>query len=88
MGYLSYHSTHGDTPFAGEGAIRPVYFAVLISHILLSVAIVPGALAALYFAVRERLEVHTRITRWLLPAWLYVSVTGVLIYFMLHQWYA
>lgn len=84
VGYLSYHAMHGDTRFAGEGLIRPVYFTILISHILLSAVIVPGALAALYFAWRKRFETHKKITRWLLPAWLYVSVTGVVIFFMLH----
>jgi putative membrane protein len=83
VGYVTYHYVHGDTKFAGEGAIRLVYFAILISHVLLSMAIVPLALAAFYYAFQERFATHTKITRVLYPIWLYVSVTGVVIFFML-----
>jgi putative membrane protein len=86
VSYVVYHYVHGDTKFMGEGAIRAVYFAVLISHILLSVVIVPGALAAFWFAGTSRFAVHKKVTRLLLPAWLYVSVTGVVIFLMLAQW--
>ena len=84
VGYVSYHYAHGDTSYEGTGTARTVYFAVLISHVLLSMGIVPGSLFAFYFAWRKRFEAHKRVTRILLPAWLYVSVTGVVIYFMLH----
>jgi putative membrane protein len=83
VGYLAYHYVHGDTRYQGQGAMRLVYFAILISHILLSVVVVPGALAAFWFAARRQFARHRRVTRWLMPIWLYVSVTGVAIFFML-----
>jgi putative membrane protein len=83
IGYVAYHYAHGDTKFAGQGAIRSVYFAILISHVLLSISVVPLALTAFYFALRRRFASHARVARVLLPCWLYVSVTGVVIYFML-----
>ncbi len=83
VGYLAYHYVHGDTRYQGQGPIRLFYFALLISHILLSVVVVPGALAAFWFAARREFARHKRITRWLMPIWLYVSVTGVAIFFML-----
>ena len=85
IGYVTYHYVHGDTKFTGEGAIRIVYFAVLISHVLLSMAIVPMALASFYYAFRERFVTHAKIARVLYPIWLYVSVTGVVIFFMLRR---
>lgn len=86
VSYITYHYVHGDTKFTGEGAIRAVYFVILISHILLSVVIVPGALGAFWFAGTQRFTTHKKITRVLLPAWLYVSVTGVVIFFLLRAW--
>lgn len=83
VGYLAYHAVHGDTRYAGTGAARALYLLVLASHVLLSMAVVPGALLAFYFAWRGAFARHRRVTRWLAPVWLYVSVTGVLIYFML-----
>ena len=83
IGYIAYHYVHGDTHFQGTGAVRIVYLAILASHVLLSMAIVPGALAALYFAATASFRRHRRIARVLLPIWLYVSVTGVVIFFML-----
>ena len=83
VGYLAYHYVHGDTKFQGVGTIRIVYFAILISHVLLSMAVVPMALSAFWFAWRKQFARHTRVTRILLPIWLYVSVTGVVIWFML-----
>ena len=83
VGYLAYHYVHGDTMFTGQGAVRYVYFGVLISHILLSTVVIPLALAAFYYAFQARFQIHARITRVLFPIWLYVSVTGVVIYFML-----
>jgi putative membrane protein len=83
VGYIVYHYVHGDTKYQGQGAIRSVYFTILISHILLSIGIVPMALAAFYFALKERFVTHAKVARILLPIWLYVSVTGVVIYFML-----
>ncbi|HTA91525.1 MAG TPA: DUF420 domain-containing protein [Polyangiaceae bacterium] len=83
VGYLSYHYVHGDTKFHGVGLIRPVYFALLISHILLSLSVVPLALTSFYFAFTRAFVRHRRLNRVFLPIWLYVSVTGVLIFFML-----
>lgn len=83
VGYLTYHYVHGDTKFQGVGAIRLVYFAILISHVLLSMAVVPMALSAFWFAWKRQFARHARVTRILLPIWLYVSVTGVVIWFML-----
>jgi putative membrane protein len=83
VGYVAYHYVHGDTKFSGQGAIRAVYFAVLISHVLLSMAVVPMALASFYYAYRERFITHAKVARILFPIWLYVSITGVVIFFML-----
>jgi putative membrane protein len=83
IGYIAYHYVHGDTKFTGQGPIRTVYFAILISHVLLSVAVVPMALTSFYFAFRQRFVTHAKVARVLFPIWLYVSVTGVVIYFML-----
>lgn len=86
VSYVVYHYVHGDTKFMAEGAVRGVYFFILITHILLSVVIVPGALFAFWFAGTRRFGPHKKVTRVLLPAWLYVSVTGVVIFFMLRAW--
>jgi putative membrane protein len=83
IGYLSYHAIHGDTKFTGVGLIRPVYFVILISHVLLSITVVPLALTSFYFAFTRSFARHRRLNRVFLPIWLYVSVTGVVIYFML-----
>lgn len=85
--YLTYHYYHGATRFAGQGIVRPVYFAILISHTILAIVIVPLVLVTLYRATRGDFERHRRIARWTLPIWLYVSVTGVLVYLMLYQIY-
>ena len=83
--YLTYHYHAGSTPFQGEGWVRLVYFAVLIPHIVLAAVILPLALSTLYFAIRKRFSTHRRIARWTLPIWLYVSVTGVIVYWMLYR---
>jgi len=83
--YLIYHSQAGSVPFTKQGWVRPVYFAILISHIILAAAIVPLALVTLYHAWRERFDKHRRIARWTWPIWMYVSITGVAIYLMLYQ---
>ena len=85
--YLTYHYFHGTTHFLGRGAVRSFYFVLLGSHTVLAALIVPLALATLYRAWRERFEQHKRIARWTLPLWLYVSVTGVLVYWMLYHLY-
>ncbi len=83
--YLIYHYYAGSTPFEGSGWIRSVYFAVLIPHIILAALILPLALITLYFALRKRFTKHRRIARWTLPIWLYVSVTGIIVYWMLYH---
>ena len=83
VSYVVYHHFHGDTKFAGVGFVRPVYFFVLISHIVLSVVVVPLILTSFYLAFAGRLTVHRKLSRFTFPVWLYVSVTGVLIFAML-----
>ena len=75
------------TKLGAEGWIRDAYYVMLITHILLAAAIVPMALVTISRALRERFDAHRRIARWTWPVWMYVSVTGVLIYFMLYQWF-
>src|SRR5574341_1286428 len=79
----AYHYHAGSKPFAGQGAIRMVYFSILLSHTVLAAAIVPLALITLVRALKQRFDKHRRIARWTLPIWFYVSVTGVIIYWML-----
>ncbi len=83
VGYIAYHYAHGDTRYEGVGAMRLVYFTVLITHVLLSMTVVPLALTTFYLAWKERFVAHRKIARITLPIWLYVSITGVVIYFML-----
>lgn len=83
VGYVLYHYAHGDTPYQGVGAVRTLYFTILITHVLLSIVMLPMILTTFYLATRERFTAHRRLARWTLPIWLYVSVTGVVIYFML-----
>ncbi|MFQ5739679.1 MAG: DUF420 domain-containing protein [Acidobacteriota bacterium] len=85
VSYLIYHYHVGSKPFAGQGWIRPVYFTILISHTLLAASIVPMVAVTLRRACRGEFEKHRRIARWTLPVWLYVSVTGVVVYVMLYQ---
>lgn len=84
ISYLVYHYHAGSVPYRGTGWIRPVYFTILISHIILAAVILPLALLTLYRALRAQYDRHVRIARWTLPIWLYVSVTGVAIYWMLY----
>jgi len=85
--YLIYHANIGSKPFPGTGAIRIVYLTILVSHILLAMATVPMALITLSRALRERFDRHAAIARWTLPIWLYVSITGVIVYVMLYKLY-
>jgi putative membrane protein len=84
--YLLHHAQVGSVPYTGTGALRAVYFALLIPHIVLAAAIVPLALFAMYRALIGNYRGHKRITRFALPIWLYVSVSGVIIYLMLYGW--
>lgn len=85
ISYLIYHANAGSRPFTGRGPIRIVYLTILITHVVLAVAIVPLALVTLSRGLRARYDRHARIARWTLPIWLYVSVTGVVVYLMLYQ---
>ncbi|MBI3890111.1 MAG: DUF420 domain-containing protein [Candidatus Wallbacteria bacterium] len=85
--YLFYHWMHGSTPFAGTGWVRPFYFGLLLSHTVLAAVVVPLALTALWRAARGDFQAHRRVARWALPIWLYVSVTGVTVYWMLYHGY-
>ena len=85
VSYLIYHTFHGDTRFLGEGWIRPIYFFILISHVMLSAVMLPLILTSLYFAFSGRFNLHPKVARITLPIWLYVSITGVVVYLMLHQ---
>lgn len=87
VSYVIYHAHVGSRPFPGEGAIRVVYFAILVTHVVLAAAIVPLALVTAARGLAARYDRHVRIARWTLPLWLYVSVTGVVIYLMLYQLY-
>ncbi len=87
ISYLTYHSYHGTTRFMGEGWIRPVYFTILTSHTILAVLVVPLAIITLRRGLRDLIEQHVKIARWTYPIWLYVSVTGVVVYLMLYHLY-
>ncbi|MBI3929571.1 MAG: DUF420 domain-containing protein [Armatimonadetes bacterium] len=81
--YIIYHSYHGDTRFLGQGLVRPVYFSILITHILLSAVALPLVLTTFFFSLSGRLPQHRRIARWTFPIWMIVSVTGVAIFWLL-----
>jgi uncharacterized membrane protein YozB (DUF420 family) len=85
--YVIYHANIGSKPFPGRGAIRVVYFVILITHVILAAAVPPLALITLIRGLRSRFDRHVAIARWTFPIWLYVSVTGVIVYVMLYQMY-
>ena len=87
ISYVIYHAQAGSTRFPGEGAIRPVYFFILISHVLLAAVVPVLAVMTIYRALRKQWSRHTRIAHWTLPIWLYVSITGVIIYWLLYHVY-
>lgn len=88
ISYLYYHAHVGSVHFPGHGWIRRIYFTILISHTILAAAIVPLVMVTLSRALQNRFDRHRAIARWTYPLWLYVSVTGVVIYFMLYRWFA
>ena len=88
ISYLYYHAHVGSVRFQGQGWSRPVYFSILITHTILAAVIVPMVIITLSRALRERFDRHRAIARWTFPLWLYVSVTGVIIYFMLYHLFA
>lgn len=85
ISYLVYHFQVGSVPFQGRGGVRAVYFTILVSHTVLAAVIVPLILITLYRALKGNFDRHRRIARWTLPLWLYVSVTGVIVYWMLYR---
>lgn len=87
VSYVIYHANTGSRPFPGTGPVRIVYFTILITHVVLAVTIVPLALITANRGLRAQFDRHIRIARWTLPLWLYVSVTGVVIYLMLYRLY-
>ena len=87
VSYVAYHSQYGSVRFTGQGLVRPVYFFILITHIILAAAIVPLVFVTVRRALRGDNERHRRVARWTYPLWLYVSVTGVVVYVMLYHLY-
>ena len=85
--YLYYHAKIGNIPFAGVGAVRPVYFSILASHVILATVLFPLVLVTAGLAIRGHTTRHRRLARWTLPIWLYVSITGVIIYLMAFHLY-
>jgi len=85
VSYLIYHARVGSVRFLGTGWTRPVYFTLLLTHTVLAIAIVPLAVRTLFLAGRQRFAEHKQIARWTFPLWLYVSSTGVIIYWMLYR---
>lgn len=88
ISYLVYHAHHGATPFPGTGWTRPAYLALLISHTVLAAAILPLALMTVKFAAAKQWDRHVRLARWTFPIWIYVSITGVCVYWILYHVYA
>ena len=87
ISYVVYHYNVGSRPFPGQGVVRVVYFSILIPHVLLAAAVLPLALWTTARGLRAEYDRHVKVARWTLPLWLYVSVTGVLVYLMLYQMY-
>jgi putative membrane protein len=87
ISYVVYHAHAGDVRFLGRGAIRPIYFTILITHVTLAFVIVPLAIVTLRRALTGRFDAHRRIARWTWPIWMYVSVTGVIVYLMVYRFY-
>ncbi|MGI9549578.1 MAG: DUF420 domain-containing protein [Aurantibacter sp.] len=87
IGYIIYHSSVPSTSFGGQGTIRIVYYTLLISHIILAAVVVPFVLFALYYALQNKVSQHKRIVKVAYPIWLYVSITGVLVYYLIRPYY-
>lgn len=86
VSYVVYHHFHGDTPFPGRGLVRPVYFFILFSHVMLSVVTLPMVFSTLHYAATRQFQTHRKIARYTLPVWLYVSVTGVMVFLFLRAY--
>jgi putative membrane protein len=87
VSYVTYHYHAGSRPFLGQGVVRVVYFAILIPHVLLAATVLPLALVTTARGLRAEYDRHVKVARWTLPLWLYVSVTGVIVYLMLYRLY-
>jgi putative membrane protein len=85
IGYIIHHTVHGDTKFLTTGWLRPTYFFILITHVVLSIVVLPMVLTTLFFAATRRWTAHRALARWTWPLWLYVSVTGVLVFVFLRM---
>lgn len=85
--YILYHLSNESTPFGGQGWIRPFYYFLLVSHIVLSVVVVWFVLRAVYFALSGQIKEHKRVVQWAYPIWLYVSITGVVVYYLIAPYY-
>ncbi len=85
--YILYHVSNPSTPYGGEGVLRPIYYFFLLSHIILSIGVVWFVLRAMYYALSNQIEAHKKIVKWTFPLWLYVSVTGVIVYLMIAPYY-
>jgi len=86
VSYIVYHSVHGDSKFGGHGVIRPAYFFILVTHVVLSAAVLPLIFSSFFLSLSGRLAAHKKVSRYTLPLWLYVSVTGVLVYAFLRAY--
>ncbi|MCS6799207.1 MAG: DUF420 domain-containing protein [Myxococcota bacterium] len=87
VSYVTRYAMYGNTPFGGEGLVRGLYFALLVSHVLLAMAVPPLAIRTIGLGLKGRIDAHRRLARVTFPIWMYVSVTGVLVYLMLHVWF-
>ena len=87
VSYVVYHAQYGSVRFTGRGLVRPVYFVILVTHVILAAAIVPLVIITLRRALAGDFARHRRVARWTYPLWLYVSVTGVVVYLMLYHWF-
>ncbi len=85
--YLVYHAHVGSVRFTETGIVRPIYFTILITHVLLAFTVLPLVIVTVVPACRRRWDKHRRMGRWTMPIWLYVSITGVIVYFMLYEWF-
>jgi len=87
VSYLDYHASAGSTKFRGQGLSRPLYFTILLSHTVLAALVAPLAGSMYWFAAKRQWDKHRKIAKLTLPMWVYTSVTGVLVYYMLHVWF-
>ena len=87
ISYVTYHYQAAPTSYGGEGILKSIYYFVLITHIVLAAVIVPFVLLSIYFAISNQVERHRKISHWTFPLWLYVAVTGVIVYFMIAPYY-